>query len=116
MPDTRCTNGPTPSTNKSRGPQLRIDPAGHLTGSGRDLGSLAPNVWHHIEVEFTLGGAQPGYSVTVSSPGAEPRTVRGLPHATDWFYRCDSVYFVGSGQAPGRFWVDNVALQRLTAR
>jgi len=101
---------------KGPGPALRIDGAGRLTASGQDLGLLPAGVWHHFEVEFALGGEQPGYSVTVTSPGAEPRSVRGLKHATDWFFRCDSVYFVGSGEKPGRFWVDNVSLERLTPR
>jgi hypothetical protein len=100
---------------KGPGPAVHIDGAGRITASGKPLGTLDPNVWHHFEIVFTLGAEQPTYAVTITSPGQAPRAFADLPYATEWFFRCDSVYFIGSGETPGRFFLDNVAMERLTA-
>jgi hypothetical protein len=98
---------------KGAGPSVRIDGAGKLHASGKKLTSVAPNVWHHVAIEFTLDGDQPGYSLMVASPSRPPQTFTNLPYASPWFFLCNSIYFVGSGQTPGTFFLDNVVLERL---
>jgi hypothetical protein len=49
----------------------------------------------------------------VASPSRPPQTFTNLPYASPWFFLCNSIYFVGSGQTPGTFFLDNVVLERL---
>ena len=64
-------------------------------------------------VRLRLGVEQPSYALTVTVPGQEPRVFTHLKYATEWFFLCDSVYFVGSGDAPGSFSLDNIRFERL---
>ena len=50
--------------------------------------------------------------MSVTLPGHAAKTFADIPNATDWFYRCDSVYFVGSGETAGSFYLDNVRMER----
>ena len=43
----------------------------------------------------------------------QPQVFADLPYATDWFFLCDSVYFIGSGETPGSFSLDNIKFERL---
>ena len=56
---------------------------------------------------------KPSYTLTVTVPGKEPAVFADLPYATDWFFLCDSVYFVGSGEKAGSFCLDNVKFERM---
>ncbi|HNX33812.1 MAG TPA: beta-galactosidase trimerization domain-containing protein [Kiritimatiellia bacterium] len=98
---------------KGAGPSLHVSETGALSASGKPLTTLAPDVWHHLSIEFSLDPAKPAYTVTVTAPNAAPQTFAALPFASPWFFVCDSVYFIGSGQKPGRFFLDNVTFERL---
>ena len=100
---------------KGAGPSLHVSEAGVLGASGKPLVPLAPDVWHHLTVEFSLDAAKPAYTVTVAAPNAAPQTFTAQPFVSPWFFMCNSVYFIGSGQKPGRFFLDNVAFERLPA-
>jgi hypothetical protein len=98
---------------KGAGPSVRIDGEGKLHASGKSLTAVAPSVWHHLAIEFILDGDRPGYTLTVTSPGKPPQTFADLPYASPWFFLCNSLYFIGSGQKPGNFFLDNVLFERL---
>lgn len=101
---------------KGAGPSIHVDESGNVHASGKQLVTLAPDVWHHLAVEFVLNGEKPSYQLTVTSPGRAPQTVANLPYASPWFFQCNSIYFVGSGQTKGHFFLDNVILERLSPR
>ena len=99
---------------KGPGPSLHVTADGVLYASGRVLTTLAADVWQHVVVVFNLDADTPLYALTVSAPGTAPQTFENLPFATPWFFLCDSFYFIGSGEKPGSFFIDNVAFERLT--
>lgn len=96
---------------KGAGPSLTLDGAGKLNVT--DKVTLPPGQWHHWEIEFVLGNEKPGYTLRLTPQGQAQVTIPDLPYATDWFYRCDSVYFVGNGNKPAKFYLDNVVFERL---
>jgi len=98
---------------KGAGPSLHVSESGALSASGKPLTALAPDVWHHLTIEFSFDAAKPAYTVTVAAPNTAPQTFAALPFATPWFFVCDSVFFIGSGQKPGCFYLDNVVFERL---
>ena len=98
---------------KGAGPCLHVGETGALSASGKQLTTLAPDVWHHLSIAFSFDDATPAYTVTVTAPNAAPQTFAALPFATPWFFVCDSVYFIGAGQKPGSFFLDNVVFDRL---
>ena len=98
---------------KGPGPAVGFGADGKLTASGKELGTFPLSQWIHAQVDFTLGGDKPAYTLTVTTPGQEPRVYKDLPYATEWFFLCDSVYFVGSGEKAGSFSVDNVRFERM---
>ena len=98
---------------KGAGPSVRVDGEGNVQAAGKTLTTVAPGAWHQMVVEFALGTERPAYSLSIASPGKEARTFADLPYASEWFFRCDSVYFVGSGQKPGAFFLDNIVFERL---
>jgi len=100
---------------KGAGPCLHVGETGALSASGKQLTTLAPDVWHHLSIAFSFDDAKPAYTVTVTAPNAAPQTFAALPFATPWFFVCDSVFFIGAGQKPGCFFLDNVAFERLQA-
>jgi hypothetical protein len=100
---------------KGAGPSVRIDGAGNVHAAGKRLAQAVPGVWHHFAMEFSVDGDRPVYKLTLVSPGKPPQTFDGLPFASEWFFLCDSVYFIGSGQKAGAFYLDNVAFERLPA-
>jgi len=97
---------------KGPGPSLRFGDDGKVTQGSRELASFTPGEWFHADVVVQLGGPSPAYELTVTQPGREPQQTKDIPYATEWFYRCDSVYFVGSGQSEGAFYLDNVEMER----
>ena len=98
---------------KGAGPAVHFGADGKLTASGKELGTFLLAQWVHAQVDFTLGMEKPSYTLTLTAPGQEPKIFKDLPYATDWFFLCDSVYFVGSGEKAGSFYLDNVKFQRL---
>lgn len=76
---------------------------------------IVANSWNHVEIEFSLGTEKPGYHVKIAAPGQTPIESGELAYGSPWFYLCNALYFVGCGQKPGRFYLDNVVLERLTA-
>jgi hypothetical protein len=100
---------------KGAGPAVRVDGDGKVTASGKLLTTVPTGAWNHFDITFALGVEKPSYAVAITAPGKEPQTFADLPYATEWFLRCDSVYFVGSGEKAGRFFLDNVVFERLSA-
>ena len=97
---------------KGPGPAVYLDAKGNLTASGKTLLTVPPDTWFHVDVEFELGVGKPVYTVTVTFPGEAAHTFADIPNATEWFYRCDSVYFVGAGETAGSFYLDSVRMER----
>jgi hypothetical protein len=97
---------------KGPGPAVRFSPEGKVFASGRELGDFPLSQWIHAQVDFSLGGEKPSYTLTLTAPGQEPQVYKDLPYATEWFFLCDSVYFVGSGEKAGSFSLDNVRFER----
>ena len=97
---------------KGPGPSLRFSDEGRVTQGDRELGTFAPGEWFHVEVVVALGGDAPSYRLSVAEAGTEPQVTESIPYATEWFFRCDSVYFVGSGEGEGSFYLDNVHFER----
>lgn len=98
---------------KGAGPAVRFGADGKLSASGKELGTFPLSQWIHAQVDFTLGMDKPSYTLTVTAPGQAPQVFKDLPYATEWFFLCDSVYFVGSGEKAGSFCLDNVRFERL---
>ncbi|MGE5531842.1 MAG: hypothetical protein ACM3VW_06995, partial [Bacteroidota bacterium] len=98
---------------KGAGPAVRFAADGKLSASGKDLGTFPLSQWLHAQVDFAIGTEKPSYTLTLTQPGQAPSILKDLPYATDWFFLCDSVYFVGSGEKPGTFSLDNVTFRRL---
>ena len=98
---------------KGAGPSMRFDGDGSVLAGDRKLAKVAPGKWFHVVIEFALGVEKPGYKLTVQVPGSPEAVFADLPYATEWFFLCNSVYFIGSGDAPGSFYLDNVMLERL---
>jgi hypothetical protein len=101
--------------NRGAGPAIAVDGEGNVTATGKPLMKVAPGAWMHVDVTFSLHVLNPSYDVSITLPGQAPRTFTGLPYASEWFYLCDSLYFVGSGETAGSFYVDNVRFERLSA-
>jgi hypothetical protein len=101
---------------KGAGPSVRFDGHGDIYASGKKLTQVAPGTWFHVEIEFELGTEKPAYQVSVQSQGRPASTFKDIPYATEWFFLCNSVYFIGDGNAPGTFYLDNVMLERLSAK
>lgn len=97
---------------KGAGPAVRFGSDGKLIASGKELGTFPLSQWIHAQVDFTLGGEKPSYTLTVTAPGQPPQAYKDLPYATDWFFYCDSLYFVGSSDKPGSFSLDNIKFER----
>lgn len=98
---------------KGPGPAVRFRGDGKVLERGNELTEFAPGAWLHAAVEFTLGGERPGYSLTVEIPGQASQVFEDLPFATEWFFLCDSIYFVGVAEADASFYLDNVVFERL---
>lgn len=98
---------------KGAGPALRLDGDGNLTHAGQDLAKLQPDTWYHFEVTVRLGDQGPSFDLRVTPPTGEPLVFTKLPYATEWFFLCNSVYFVGSGNEAGEFYLANVKFERL---
>lgn len=98
---------------KGAGPQVWFRADGKLLAGNKELLTFPVGQWIHAQADFTLGGEKPGYSLTVTLPGQQPQVFPDLPYVTEWFFLCDSVYFVGSGEGTGRFWLDNVRFERM---
>jgi hypothetical protein len=99
---------------KGPGPSVRFDgETGTIVAAGRELAKLPIGLWTHVVIEFTLGSEAPSYTLTVSAPDQPAQTFAGLPYASEWFFRCDSIYFVGVGTKRASFYLDNVVFERL---
>jgi hypothetical protein len=101
---------------KGAGPAITFGGDGNIVASGRKLTNVPPGTWFHVDVTFQVGGVKPGYEVAITVPGQPTQTFAGIPHATEWFYRCDSFYLVGPAEKPGNFYLANVSLERLSAK
>lgn len=97
---------------KGAGPSVRFDGDSNVAAGGKSLTRVALKTWFHVEIEFGLGVEKPSYLVRVEAPGQPPAEVKDLPYASEWFFLCNSVYFIGSGDTPGVFYLDNVVLER----
>jgi hypothetical protein len=100
---------------RGSGPTVRFDSQGNVFADSQRLGSVVPNTWNHVEIQYTLGTDRPGYRVKITAPGRPTIESAELPYRNPWFYLANAVYFVGNGQKAGRFWLDNVCVERLTA-
>jgi len=98
---------------KGAGPLARFDHTGKLFTSKGEAGTFPLGQWLHVQCDFALGVEKPAYTLTVTVPGQEPRVFADLKYATEWFFLCDSVYFVGSGDTAGSFSLDNIKFERL---
>ncbi len=99
--------------NKGAGPSVRFDGDGNVAAGGKRLTRTAPGKWFRVAIEFELGTEKPAYSVSVAQEGRKAETFKDIGYASEWFFLCNSVYFVGSGNEPGNFYLDNVTLERL---
>jgi len=99
---------------KGAGPSVHVDGSGRLNVT--DKVTLPPNQWHHWEIDFVLGNDKRGYTLRVTPQGQAPVTIPDLPYATEWFYLCNSLYFVGNGNTSAKFYLDNVVFERLATQ
>lgn len=97
---------------KGPGPSIRLDSEGRLSHAGQELAVLKPDTWHRFRIEIRLGDEKPGFDLTVTPDGGEPLVFSSLTYASEWFFLCNSVYFVGSGNRVGDFFLDNVRFER----
>jgi hypothetical protein len=97
---------------KGPGPSIRLDGEGRLRHGGRELAVLKPDAWHRFQIVIRLGDASPTFDLTVTPDGAAPRVFPSLTYASEWFFLCNSVYFVGSGNETGDFFLDDVRFER----
>ncbi len=97
---------------KGAGPSIRLDSEGRLTHAGKELATLKPDTWHQFRIVCRLGDATPSFDLTVTPDGGEPQTFSALPYATEWFYLCNSVFFVGSANRDGDFYLANIRFDR----
>ena len=98
---------------KGAGPLARFSHDGKLFTTAGEAMTFPLGQWLHVQCDFALGVEKPAYTLTVTVPGQEPRVFADLKYATEWFFLCDSVYFVGSGDAAGSFSLDNIKFERL---
>jgi len=98
---------------KGAGPLARFSHEGKLHTSAGEAMAFPPGQWLHVQCDFALGVEKPSYTLTVTAPGQQAQVFADLKYATEWFFLCDSVYFVGSGDTPGSFSLDNIQFERL---
>ncbi|MCE5239528.1 alpha-L-fucosidase [bacterium] len=98
---------------KGAGPLARFNHDGKLSTTAGEAMAFPLGQWLHVQCDFALGVEKPAYTLTVTAPGQEPKVFADLKYATEWFFLCDSVYFVGSGDTPGSFSLDSIRFERL---
>jgi hypothetical protein len=92
------------------GPNLIIDPeTGTLKANGKALLPLPRGQWFGVKLRCGLGPQATGrYQLTVALPGAAPQEFPDLECAPKFeFLNC--IVFMAIGEAPGSFYLDNVA-------
>lgn len=97
--------------NYNMGPNLTTTADGALLANGKKTVQLPAGQWVHIDIVCGLGPQATGkYDLTVGLPGAEPQVFRGL-ECSPKFSMLDCVVFMAIADAPGVFYIDNLAFQ-----
>lgn len=95
------------------GPSLVLDGDGRLSLGGRQVATLAPGEWHRFTVTVRLGGERDSFDLQVVSPDGATLELADQPYASEWFFLCNAVYFVGVGREDAAFYLDDVTFERL---
>lgn len=91
------------------GPNLTTTADGMLKANGKELLPLPEGKWVHIEINCVLGDqAQGKYDLTVKLPDAAPQVFKDTA-CSPKFQTLNCVVFMAVGDAPGVFYIDNLA-------
>jgi hypothetical protein len=91
------------------GPNLTTTADGWLSANGLKLLQLPAGHWLHVEILCHLGDRANGtYDLTLTLPGATPQVYKALA-CSPLFTTLNCVVFMGVAEAPGIFYIDNLA-------
>jgi hypothetical protein len=79
--------------------------------NGRELIDVPVGEWFRVEIACTLGGRSTGtYDLTVTLPGASPRSFPGLSYPGLKLQRLEWLGFVSLAQEKTAFYLDNIKI------
>jgi hypothetical protein len=91
------------------GPTLRLLADGRISADGKELLTVPPGTWFHIDIAFELGEDQPdSYQLTIRHAGRTTRHT--LPFRHDSFQDFRWLGFYGSEDVDGVFYLDDLKL------
>jgi len=91
------------------GPNLTTSADGWLSANGQKLLQLPEGKWVHIEINCLLGDQAHGkYDLSVTLPDAAPQVFKDTD-CSPQFQTLNCVVFMAVADAPGVFYIDNVA-------
>jgi hypothetical protein len=102
------------------GPSLQIKADGAVLAGGKQLTTLPPGKWVHLEALLDLG--EPGraapktYRLSLAVADQPPRVFDSLPYAHPEFAQLTWLGFSSTGKPGSVFYVDNVRLERVESR
>jgi len=95
------------------GPSLGIVAGGKLRANGRELLNVPAGKWFRIEIVCPLRKDVPGtYDLSVTLPGAEPRSFPRLPYPGANLKRLEWLGFVSLAQEKTVLYLDNIKLEQ----
>jgi hypothetical protein len=97
------------------GPSILFKADGSVTAGGKQLTTVAPGKWVHLEVQLVVGPsaakeAPKSYRLTLTVAGEKPQVFEALPFADKQFARFTWFGFSSTGPQGSVFYVDNLAL------
>ena len=91
------------------GPNLTTTADGWLSANAQKLLQLPAGQWLHLEIVCALGDRANGtYDLTLTLPGAAPQLFKALA-CSPKFLALNCIVFMGAAEAPGVFYLDNLA-------
>ena len=95
------------------GPQILIEPGGHVTHDGKQLMTIPIGQWIRFELRWKLGDAVDGrFDLTVTPAKATPQHFNALPCDSN-FQRFDWVGFVSRSKNASVHYIDNIQIRPL---
>ncbi len=102
--------------NYNMGPNLTTTADGWLLANGKQMVQLPAGQWLHIEIICGLGPQATGkYDLTIKLPNAEPQVLKDVA-CSPKFETLNCIVFMAVADAPGVFYIDNLAFQPKPAR